>query len=116
MKLAKPNIEMEIIAEKINVLIKSAATFRRALPEKISFISLNCLDLVLTIVAVENGLYEINHLFRVLLGYPVVLITVKILLPILIAWLIPGKLLLPAIIFLSLVVIWDIKELIVFLI
>ena len=115
MKILLASMKTETIAEKLNVIIKSAATFRRAWTEKICFITLNCLDLVLTVFATECGLYEMNPFVQTLLNTPLALLTIKIFIPVLIAWLIPGKLLLPAIIFLTLVVVWDVKELLAFL-
>ena len=93
----------------------SAATFRQCAAEKISFVLLNQLDLVLSIFAIYLGLTELNPLIRHLVTMPLMLLIVKFAIPLLIAWLIPGKLLLPAIIFLSLVVSWNIKELLLFL-
>jgi hypothetical protein len=44
------------------------------------------------------------------------LVTIKLLVPLLIAWLMPGKLLLPSIALLAVIAIWNIKELVVFLV
>ena len=93
----------------------SAATFRQCAAEKISFVLLNQLDLTLTVLAVSLGLSELNPLMRHLVAVPLLLLTIKCAVPLLIAWLIPGKFLLPAIILLSLVVSWNAKELLLFL-
>ena len=93
----------------------SAATFRCCVAEKVSFVLLNQLDLALTVFAVSMGFYELNPLVRSLLAAPLLLLLIKIALPLLIAWLAPGKLLLPAIILLCLVVSWNVKELLIFL-
>ena len=93
----------------------SAATFRRCVPEKVSFVLLNQMDLMLTIFAIQLGLSELNPLLRHLVAVPPLLLTFKLAIPILIAWLAPGKLLLPSIILLSLVVSWNIKELLLFI-
>jgi hypothetical protein len=61
------------------------------------------------------GLSEINPVIRYLVNIPILLLTVKLFIPGLIAWIMPGKLLLPSIALLALVVIWNIKELVVFL-
>ena len=104
------------MVEMVGSLIKSAATFRRDLPEKLSFVALNCVDLVLTVLAMNRGLQEMNPLMEGwMFQSPLALILVKLVFPAIIAWLIPGKLLLPGIIFLSLVVLWYIKELLIFL-
>jgi hypothetical protein len=61
------------------------------------------------------GLWEINPLVRLLVHIPILLLLVKLAIPVLIAWIMPGRLLLPSIAALALVVIWNIKELFVFL-
>ena len=94
----------------------SSATFRRCTAEKASFVLLNQFDLTLTVLAVYLGLSELNPLIRQLVNIPILLLVVKLALPLLIAWLIPGKLLLPSIALLTLVIVWNIKELIIFLI
>ena len=89
----------------------SAATFKRDTAEKASFVLLNQLDLALTFLAMSFGFTEMNPFMRYLLNLPVVLLVVKLAIPLLIAWLIPGKFLLPAIALLALVILWNIKEL-----
>ena len=96
-------------------LFASAATFRRCVPEKVSFILLNQADLVLTVLAVSYGFYELNPVMRYLVTMPVMLLVFKLAIPLLIAWLAPGRFLLPAIALLSVVVCWNIKELFLFL-
>ena len=96
-------------------LWESAATFRRGLAEKVAFLLLNQLDLVLTISATSLGLFELNPFMRSLLTNLPELFLVKLIIPVFIAWLIPGRLLLPAIVLLFLVVTWDLKELLFFL-
>ena len=93
----------------------STATFKRCVPEKVSFVLLNQVDLALTVLAVSLGLSELNPLIRHLVAVPVLLLIVKVAIPLLIAWLTPGKFLIPAIILLSLVVSWNVKELLIFL-
>ena len=93
----------------------SAATFRRGLAEKVVFLLLNQLDLALTISATSLGLSELNPFMRSLLANLPELLLVKLIIPVFIAWLIPGRLLLPAIVLLFLVVTWDLKELLFFL-
>ena len=94
----------------------STATFRKCTGEKVSFILLGVLDLVLTLVAINLGLSEINPLVIYLIQIPALFVVVKLFIPIIIAWILPGKLLLPSIGLLALVVIWNIKELAVFLV
>ena len=93
----------------------SAVTFRHGVAEKVSFVLLNQLDLFLTVLAASFGLSELNPLMRQLVTMPIMLVIVKCAIPLLIAWLVPGRLLLPAIILLSVVVVWNVKELLSFL-
>jgi len=93
----------------------SAATFRRCTAEKASFVLLNQFDLTLTVLAVYLGLSELNPFIRHLVNIPILLLVIKLAFPLLIAWLIPGKLLLPSIALLTLVIIWNVKEVVLFL-
>ena len=93
----------------------SVATFRQSTLEKVSFVLLCQVDLALTILALNFGLAELNPFIRYLVNVPALLLVVKCVIPLLIAWLIPGKLLLPSIVLLSGALVWNIKELIVFL-
>jgi hypothetical protein len=93
----------------------SSATFKRCTAEKASFIILNQFDLTLTALAIYLGFSELNPFVRHLGNLPILLLAIKLVMPLLIAWLIPGKLLLPSIALLILVIIWNVKELILFL-
>jgi len=93
----------------------SSATFKRCTLEKVSFILLSLFDLTLTILAIHLGLSEINPLVRYLIQIPLLLLIIKLGIPVLIAWIMPGKLLLPSIALLALIVVWNIKELVIFL-
>lgn len=94
--------------------IDSAVTFKKCTGSKISFILLNQFDLSLTVLAISLGLTELNPLVRFLVEIPILLIIVKLIIPVLVAWIMPGKLLWPAIAVLVIAVLWNIKELIVF--
>ena len=93
----------------------SAVTFRKRTAEKVSFILLNQMDLTLTVLAMSLGLTELNPLVRGLIHMPALLIVLKLGIPIFLAWVMPGKLLWPSIALLVFVVIWNIKELVIFL-
>jgi hypothetical protein len=95
----------------VSGLLCSAVTFRRSVPEKVSFVALNSLDLVLTLLAISAGLTELNPMMATLVHHPLALVLVKVALPVLIAWLVPGKWLLPGIAFISIIIAWDIREL-----
>ena len=92
----------------------SAVTFKKCTGSKITFILLNQCDLSLTVLAISLGLTELNPFVRFLMEVPALLIAVKLVVPVLIAWIIPGKLLWPSIALLAIVVLWNIKELVVF--
>ncbi len=93
----------------------SSATFRRCTAEKASFILLSQFDLTLTILAMNLGLTELNPFIRYLIQIPALLLLIKLAIPILIAWLMPGRLLWPSIGLLALIVVWNIKELVIYL-
>ena len=98
----------------IDNLWSSTGTFKRGVAEKASFVLLNQVDLILTVFAVSLGLSELNPLMRYLVAFPVLLLVVKCAIPLMIAWFIPGKLLIPAIILLALIVSWNVKEMLLF--
>ncbi|MFC1870558.1 DUF5658 family protein [Chloroflexota bacterium] len=88
---------------------------RKYLPSiavKASYVLLHQIDLILTVLAMSSGLFEWNPLIRNILDAPLQLMVVKLIIPLLIAWLIPARLLMPAIVFLSVVIGWNAKELI----
>ena len=95
-------------------LMDSAITFKKSTTEKIAFISLNLIDLVLTLFAMNLGAQEINPIMRGMISSPAALYTTKLLMPMVLAWLLPGKLLIPSIAILVFIVGWDIRELLVF--
>ena len=90
---------------------ESFATFRRGTLSKLCFLLLVDLDLVLTVYALGKGFVELNPIMARLLANPGELMLVKGLTPLLIAWLVPGKLLLPATVFMALVNLWSITAL-----
>lgn len=92
----------------------SSATFKQCTLEKISFVVLNQVDLGLTLLAIHLGFEELNPLVNFMMDIPVLLILVKLILPVGIAWLMPGRLLWPSIGLLGLVAIWNLVELITF--
>ncbi len=79
---------------------------------KVSYVLLQMVDLFLTLLAQHLGYWEVNPWMRSLLASPAQLVTVKLVIPLLLAWLVPGKLLIPAVVFLALVTAWNVKELI----
>ena len=94
--------------------LDSAVTFKKCTALKASFILLSLFDLLLTVLAMYLGLWEMNPLVRFLIHVPVLLVFIKFVFPIAIAWIMPGRLLWPSIAALGAVVIWNIRELFVF--
>ena len=82
---------------------------------KLTYVLLHQADLFLTIFAINMGYHELNPVIRTLLDSPLQLALAKVVIPVLLAWVVPAKLLLPAIAAIALVVGWNIKELVVFL-
>jgi hypothetical protein len=95
-------------------LMASSITFKKCTVEKLAFIALNLIDLILTLFAVSHGAHELNPLMRNMLNAPFQLYVAKLVLPVFFAWLLPGKLLIPSIALLTFVVGWDIRELMIF--
>jgi hypothetical protein len=95
-------------------LLASAITFKRATPEKMAFIILNLIDLSLTLFAASIGAREINPLMNRMLTAPYQMYMAKLVIPVLLAWLLPGKILIPSIALLALVVGWNVRELLLF--
>jgi hypothetical protein len=96
-------------------LMASALTLKKCTAEKVAFIILNVIDLALTLLAVSHGARELNPLMHQMLNSPSQLLIVKLFIPLLFAWLVPGKLLIPAIFLLTFVVGWNIHELLIIL-
>ena len=95
-------------------LFDTAATFRRGVLEKLSFVLLIYLDLALTFLALALGLVELNPYMQSLLANPPLLFFTKLVASVFIAWLVPGRLLLPAITFMLFVIGRNVRELILF--
>ncbi len=78
---------------------------------KASYLVLQQIDLTLTVMAAALGLNEMNPWMRSLLASPWQLVTFKLVIPVLIAWVVPYRLLIPACILLMAVVGWNLREL-----
>lgn len=92
---------------------QSVGTFTRGTLFKASFLVLVYLDLLLTLVALDLGYIEMNSYMLRLLSRPPELLMVKGATPVLIAWLVPAPLLLPAIGFMLAVSVWNIGQLLI---
>lgn len=82
---------------------------------KITYLSLQMLDLGLTLLAAHLGFPELNPWMRASLASPGQMAVFKFGIPLLISWFVPGKFLIPAIVLLGGVVGWNIKELLILL-
>ena len=79
---------------------------------KAVFLSLQMLDLVLTLLAARSGYPELNPVMRGSLDSLTKLAIFKFGIPVLISWFVPGRWLIPAILLLCGVVGWNVKELV----
>jgi hypothetical protein len=78
---------------------------------KVSYIVLQLIDLGLTLAAAQCGFAELNPFVRGLLASPLEMAVVKVFIPLLMVWVLPGRFLLPAIALLLWVIGWNVKEL-----
>ena len=84
---------------------------RRELVFKAVYLSMQLLDLALTLFAASMGYTELNPFMLSVLSSPLQLVLVKLVIPAVIIWLLPGKLILPGMALLAAVIGWNIKEL-----
>ena len=78
---------------------------------KAVFLTLQMVDLALTLYAARSGYPELNPFMKDSLDSVYRMAIFKFGLPVLISWFVPGRLLVPAILLLSGVVGWNVKEL-----
>jgi hypothetical protein len=78
---------------------------------KLVFLSLQLIDLTLTLLAARYGWPELNPFMKDSLGSLYKVAIFKFFVPLLISWFVPGRLLIPAIILLCGVLGWNIREL-----
>jgi len=94
------------------LIFKSQQRDRTDTVLKAAFLSLQLVDLVLTLLAARYGYPELNPFVRTSLDSIYKLAIFKFAVPVLISWFVPGRWLVPAIILLLGVVGWNVKELI----
>jgi hypothetical protein len=78
---------------------------------KIVFLALQLIDLTLTLIAAHSGWPELNPFMRASLSSLYKMAIFKFFVPVFVSWLVPGRLLIPAIILLAAVLGWNVKEL-----
>ncbi|MDD5190750.1 MAG: DUF5658 family protein [Dehalococcoidales bacterium] len=66
---------------------------------KVTYVVFQQMDLFMTVFAISRGSTELNPFMRSLLANPFQLVTIKIIIPVILAWVVPGKFLLPALLF-----------------
>ncbi len=91
---------------------RSRSDFMQAAGPKAAYIFLSIADLLLTLYAFRAGFRELNPLLLALQRDLASLVLLKVALPSVIGWLVPPKVLLPAIALLVVVVAWDITQLV----
>jgi protein-S-isoprenylcysteine O-methyltransferase Ste14 len=79
---------------------------------KVTFISLQVVDFILTALAARFGWSELNPIMQGSLDSLSKLAVFKFAVPVLISWFVPGRWLIPAILLLCCILGWNIKELI----
>jgi hypothetical protein len=82
----------------------SVAEWKKGLSIKVAYVLLHQADILLTNFAISAGFKEFNPVIRGLLDAPVQLLVFKLIIPLIIAWLVPAKLLLPALVLLLVVI------------
>ena len=103
------------IKKQYNCFVETDNRFLNGIALKASYVLLHQADLILTVIAMSLGFSELNPLMKALLTAPLQLIVIKVFIPLVIVWLVPNKLLIPATAFIALVVVWNVKELLILL-
>ena len=89
----------------------SVAEWKKGLSIKVAYVLLHQADILLTNFAIFAGFKEFNPVIRGLLDAPVQLFVFKLIIPLIIAWLVPAKLLLPALVLLLVVIVLNLTQL-----
>jgi hypothetical protein len=80
------------------------AEWKKGLSIKTAYVLLHQADILLTSFALHVGAEEINPVIKASLSSPVILLVLKLFIPLVIAWLVPARLLVPAIVLLLIIV------------
>jgi hypothetical protein len=89
----------------------SLAEFKKGLSLRLAYVVLQLADLLMTRFAVNAGYEELNPIMRGFLDSPLQLVMLKLIAPLAIAWLVPARFLLPALLLLVAVIGFNITEL-----
>jgi hypothetical protein len=88
------------------------AEFKKGLGLRVAYVALQFADFLMTLFAANSGFKEINPVMRGMLGSPLEMVTFKLIVPLAIAWLVPARLLIPALVLLLAIIGLNTKELI----
>ena len=89
----------------------SVGEWKRGVSIRVAYVLLHQADILLTGFAVSAGFKELNPVIRGLFDAPVQLVILKLIFPLLIAWLVPARFLLPALVLLLVVIGWNLTQL-----
>lgn len=79
---------------------------------KVTFLTLQMADLLLTLVAARSGWIELNPFMRAQLDSLLKMAAFKFVVPVLVSWFVPGRLLIPAIMLLCGITGWNLYQMI----
>jgi hypothetical protein len=105
-------LEMSVLRTAV-IRYLSVAELKKGLTLRVAYVVLQQADLLLTRFAISSGFEELNPVMRGLFETPAQLLLFKLIIPVIIAALVPAKLLLPALVLLLMIIGWNLKELIV---
>ena len=111
-KLGLMSIERRSVGFIGYIVLKSRQRDKTDTVLKAVFLSLQLIDLALTLVAARYGYPELNPFVKASLSSFYLTVVFKFFIPVLISWFVPGRWLVPAILLLCGVVGWNAKELI----
>jgi hypothetical protein len=89
----------------------TVAEYKKGLSLRIAYVVLQLADLLMTWFAVQAGYEELNPIVRGFLATPLQLVMFKFFVPLAMAWLVPSRLLLPALVLLMGIIGFNITEL-----
>jgi hypothetical protein len=104
---------MAVLRERLSPYLK-IGEFRKGLSLRVAYVALQLVDCLMTVLAVNAGFEELNPVMRGIIDSPVQMVTIKLVLPLVIAWLVPAKLLIPAMVLLMVIIGLNVKELVLF--
>jgi hypothetical protein len=89
----------------------SVTEFKKGLGIRLAYVLLHQADMLVTNFAVSAGFRELNPIVKGFLDTPAQMLLFKLIIPLFIAWLVPARFLLPALVLLLVVLGLNLKEL-----